>query len=72
GYDIGWTYSLGGVLVGISGLAAVIIYFSCLWPEGDSFSPMQLSMFNAGCVLFVLGLNLLTGKLFGEVDFWFA
>ncbi|MEX7478120.1 amino acid permease, partial [Acinetobacter baumannii] len=36
------------------------------------FSPMQQAMISAGCVLFVLGLNLLTVKLFGEVEFWFA
>ena len=29
-------------------------------------------MISAGCVLFVLALNLLTVKLFGEVEFWFA
>lgn len=29
-------------------------------------------MISAGCVLLVLGINLLTVKLFGEIEFWFA
>ncbi|HEM6635589.1 amino acid permease [Acinetobacter nosocomialis] len=72
GYYIGWTYWLGWVLVGIADLSAVINYLSFWLPEGASFSPMQQAMISAGCVLFVLSLNLLTVKLFGEVEFWFA
>ncbi|HAI55061.1 MAG TPA: amino acid transporter [Acinetobacter nosocomialis] len=72
GYYIGWTYWLGWVLVGIADLSAVINYLSFWLPQGASFSPMQQAMISAGCVLFVLSLNLLTVKLFGEVEFWFA
>ncbi len=72
GYYIGWTYWLGWVLVGIADLSAVINYLSFWLPEGASFSPMQQAMISSGCVLFILGLNLLTVKLFGEVEFWFA
>ncbi|MGL2976210.1 amino acid permease [Acinetobacter nosocomialis] len=72
GYYIAWTYWLGWVLVGIADLSAVINYLSFWLPEGASFSPMQQAMISAGCVLFVLSLNLLTVKLFGEVEFWFA
>ncbi|WP_042077459.1 amino acid permease [Acinetobacter nosocomialis] len=72
GYYIGWTYWLGWVLVGIADLSAVINYLSFWLPEGASFSPIQQAMISAGCVLFVLSLNLLTVKLFGEVEFWFA
>ena len=72
GYYIGWTYWLGWVLVGIADLSAVINYLSFWLPEGASFSPMQQAMISTGCVLFILGLNLLTVKLFGEVEFWFA
>ncbi|MFV5536071.1 amino acid permease [Acinetobacter pittii] len=72
GYYIGWTYWLGWVLVGIADLSAVINYLSFWLPEGASFSPIQQAMISSGCVLFILGLNLLTVKLFGEVEFWFA
>ncbi len=72
GYYIGWTYWLGWVLVGIADLAAVINYLGFWLPEGVSFTPMGQALISAGCVLFVLGLNLLTVRLFGEIEFWFA
>ena len=37
-----------------------------------AFTPMGQALISVGCVLFVLGLNLLTVKLFGEIEFWFA
>ena len=33
---------------------------------------MGQAAISAGCVLLVLGINLLTVKLFGEIEFWFA
>ena len=72
GYYLGWTYWLGWVLVGIADLSAVINYLGFWLPDGTSFSPIQQAMISAGCVLFVMGLNLLTVKLFGEIEFWFA
>jgi len=69
---LGWTYWLGWVLVGIADLSAVINYLSFWLPDGASFSPIQQAMISAGCVLFVMGLNLLTVRLFGEIEFWFA
>ncbi|MDA4469961.1 amino acid transporter, partial [Escherichia coli] len=72
GYYLGWTYWLGWVLVGIADLSAVINYLGFWLPDGASFSPTQQAMISAGCVLFVMGLNLLTVRLFGEIEFWFA
>lgn len=72
GYYLGWTYWLGWVLVGIADLAAVINYLGFWLPDGTTFTPIGQAMISAGCVLFVLALNLLTVKLFGEVEFWFA
>ncbi|WP_119685557.1 amino acid permease [Acinetobacter pittii] len=72
GYYLGWTYWLGWVLVGIADLSAVINYLGFWLPDGASFSPIQQAMISAGCVLFVMGLNLLTVRLFGEIEFWFA
>lgn len=36
------------------------------------FTPIGQAAISAGCVLFVLFLNLLTVRLFGEIEFWFA
>ncbi len=72
GYYIGWSYWLGWVLVGIADLAAIINYLSFWLPEGMAFTPMGQAMISIGCVLFILAINLVTVKLFGEIEFWFA
>ena len=72
GYYIGWSYWLGWVLVGIADLAAIINYLGFWLPPGEAFTPMGQALISAGCVLLVLGINLLTVKLFGEIEFWFA
>ncbi|NHB59406.1 amino acid permease [Acinetobacter shaoyimingii] len=72
GYYIGWSYWLGWVLVGIADLAAIINYLNFWLPPDMAFTPMGQAMISAGCVLLVLGINLLTVKLFGEIEFWFA
>lgn len=72
GYYIGWSYWLGWVLVGIADLAAIINYLSFWLPEGVVFTPMGQALISVGCVLFILAINLVTVKLFGEIEFWFA
>lgn len=72
GYYIGWSYWLGWVLVGIADLAAIINYLNFWLPEGTVFTPMGQALISAACVLLILGINLVTVKLFGEIEFWFA
>ncbi|TCM61817.1 D-serine/D-alanine/glycine:proton symporter (AAT family) [Acinetobacter calcoaceticus] len=72
GYYIGWSYWLGWVLVGIADLAAIINYLNFWLPDGTSFTPIGQALISAGCVLFVLAINLVTVRLFGEIEFWFA
>ncbi|MFX5738475.1 amino acid permease, partial [Acinetobacter baumannii] len=72
GFYVGWTYWVSWVLVGMADLTAVTSYLSFWLPNGVSFSPVEQAMISAGCVLFLLILNLLTVRLFGEVEFWFA
>ncbi|MFX8627266.1 amino acid permease, partial [Acinetobacter baumannii] len=72
GFYVGWTYWVSWVLVGMADLTAVTSYLSFWLPNGVSFSPIEQAMISAGCVLFLLILNLLTVRLFGEVEFWFA
>jgi len=69
GYYLGWTYWLGWVLVGIADLAAIINYLSFWLPDGTTFTPMGQALISAACVFLVLGLNLLTVRLFGEIEF---
>lgn len=72
GYYIGWSYWLGWILVGIADLAAIINYLSFWLPPDQMFTPMGQAAISAGCVLFILAINLVTVKLFGEIEFWFA
>lgn len=78
GFFTGWTYWLCWVSVCVADLTAIVNYSASLshlmgWmPVGVEFSPIGGALISAGCVLFLLGLNLLTVKLFGEVEFWFA
>ncbi len=72
GYYIGWSYWLGWVLVGIADLAAIINYLSFWLPPDQMFTPMGQAAISVGCVLFILAINLVTVKLFGEIEFWFA
>lgn len=72
GFFTGWTYWLCWVTIGMADLAAIVNYLGFWLPEGQSFSPLEGASISAGCVLFLMGLNLLTVKLFGEVEFWFA
>ena len=72
GYYIGWSYWLGWILVGIADLAAIINYLSFWLPPDTMFTPMGQALISAGCVLFILAINLVTVKLFGEIEFWFA
>ncbi len=72
GFFMGWTYWLCWVTVGIADLAAIVSYLSFWLPEGQQFTPIGGAAISAGCVLFLMGLNLLTVRLFGEVEFWFS
>lgn len=72
GFFTGWTYWLCWVTIGIADLTAIVNYLGFWLPEGMQFTPLGGASISAGCVLFLLGLNLLTVKLFGEVEFWFA
>ena len=72
GYYIGWSYWLGWILVGIADLAAIINYLSFWLPEGMTFTPGGQALISVGCVLLILAINLVTVKLFGEIEFWFA
>lgn len=71
GYFVGWTYWLCWVTIGIADLSAIIYYLE-FFNNGVSFTPMGGLLISTVAVLFVLGLNLVTVRLFGEMEFWFA
>lgn len=71
GYFVGWTYWLCWITIGIADLSAIIYYLQ-FFNNGLPFTPLEGVMISVAAIVFVTGLNLMTVKLFGELEFWFA
>lgn len=71
GYFVGWTYWLCWITIGIADLSAIIYYLQ-FFNNGMPFSPEEGVMISVAAIVFIMGLNLVTVKLFGELEFWFA
>lgn len=66
GFFCGWTYWFCWIVTGIAEVVAIAAYTQFWLPDLPSWVPAVL------CVLLLLGLNLVTVKLFGELEFWFS
>ncbi|GAA2762793.1 amino acid permease [Streptomyces sp. A244] len=66
GFVTGWTYWLMWVVTGMAELTAAAIYIHFWFPE----IPQWVSALVFLVVLF--GVNLISVKIFGEVEFWFS
>ncbi len=71
GYFVGWTYWLCWITIGIADLSAIIYYLQ-FFNGGQEFTPLGGAMISFAAIVFIMGLNLLTVRLFGELEFWFA
>ncbi|AOA59023.1 amino acid permease [Acinetobacter larvae] len=71
GYFVGWTYWLCWITIGIADLSAIIYYLQ-FFNGGNPFTPIEGALISVAAIFFIMGLNLLTVKLFGELEFWFA
>lgn len=65
GYVTGWTYWFCWIMTAMADIIAVGVYTN-YWFDIPQWVPA------IGCLVFLLLLNLLTVKLFGELEFWFA
>ncbi|PFA68061.1 amino acid permease [Bacillus sp. AFS015802] len=61
----GWTYWFCWIMTAMADVIAVGVYVN-YWFDIPQWVPALI------CVIILLGLNLLTVKLFGELEFWFA
>ena len=61
----GWTYWFCWIMVAMADVIAVGVYVQ-YWFDIPQWIPAIV------CLIIILGLNLLTVKLFGELEFWFA
>ena len=66
GYFTGWTYWFCWVITGIADVIAIAAYTQFWFPELPQWIPAL------ACVAVLLSLNLITVKMFGEIEFWFA
>ncbi|NRD79199.1 amino acid permease [Bacillus sp. BRMEA1] len=65
GYVTGWTYWFCWIMTAMADVIAVGVYVR-YWFNIPQWVPAIV------CLIILLGLNLLTVKLFGELEFWFA
>ncbi|MEB3767673.1 amino acid permease [Acinetobacter sp. MD2] len=71
GYFVGWTYWLCWISIGIADLSAIINYLQ-FFNAGQPFGAGESAFICMASIFFIMGLNLVTVKLFGEMEFWFA
>ena len=65
GFVTGWTYWFCWIMTAMADIIAVGLYTQ-YWFDIPQWVPAII------CLIILLGLNLLTVKLFGELEFWFA
>lgn len=66
GYFTGWTYWFCWIITGIADVIAISAYSQFWFPDMPQWGPAL------ACVALLLSLNLITVKMFGEMEFWFA
>lgn len=66
GFFVGWTYWFCWVVIGMADIIAITGYTQFWWPDVPLWLPGLL------CIILMASMNLLTVKLFGEMEFWFA
>lgn len=66
GYFTGWTYWFCWIITGIADVIAISAYSQFWFPDLPQWAPAL------ACVGLLLSLNLITVKMFGEMEFWFA
>ena len=65
GYVTGWTYWFCWIMTAMADIIAVGVYMQ-YWFDIPQWMPAF------ACLIILVGLNLLSVKLFGELEFWFA
>ena len=66
GFFCGWTYWLCWIVTGTADVIGIAGYAQFWWPEIAPWIPALI------CILLLVSLNLLSVRLFGELEFWFS
>jgi L-asparagine permease len=65
-YFVGWMYFLNWGMAGIADVTAAATYVRFFWPAVPQWIPAL------GALFLILAANMVSVKLFGELEFWFA
>jgi D-serine/D-alanine/glycine transporter len=65
-FFVGWTYWLCLISIATADVVGIQTYARFWWPYLPGWVPMVIAL------VFVLGLNLIAVRAFGEAEFWFA
>ena len=68
----GWMYWLYWAMTGIVDVTAIAVYLSFFGKYSTFFSTVPQWVFALAALIVVLVLNLLSVKVFGEMEFWFS
>lgn len=66
GYITGWTYWFVWIVTGMAEITAVGVYCTFWWPDLPQWIPALMAL------VAMTTVNLISVKLFGEFEFWFA
>ncbi|GAB2788832.1 amino acid permease [Streptomyces chlorus] len=66
GYFTGWTYWLMWIVIGMAELTAAAIYINYWFPQIPQWATALVFL------LVLFGANLISVKMFGEIEFWFS
>ena len=66
GFFMGWSYWFSWVVIGVADIIAISGYIFFWFPEISPWVPA------IGVVMVLFGLNMLSVRLFGELEFWFV
>lgn len=66
GFVVGWSYWFAWIVAAIAEIIAITGYAAFWWPDLSPWIPAVIT------ILFLLVINMITVKAFGELEFWLA
>jgi len=71
-FAVGWMYWLNWAMTSVADVTAVAIYMNFFKQYVPWMQGIDQWVFALGALIIVLGMNMLSVKVFGELEFWFS
>ncbi|MDT9593159.1 amino acid permease [Nocardioides zeae] len=71
-FTAGWLYWLNWAMTSVADVTAVALYMNFFKQYSPALAAVDQWVFALVALVLVLGMNLLSVKVFGELEFWFA